>query len=781
MKVPQFYVRSNVHMTNLDNTIQRLLVNESLIDVTLACDGHKFQCHRLVLAAASPLFEELLKEHPKEHPIVIIPIGVKWQILKSLIDFMYRGQTCINQAELKTLIESAELLQIIGLYDPQTQFREIYGEDDGDEQQMSITEENMNETKNENEEIAQEVQEPEQKNTNFDDCNPNHGENNGQENLSQEDIRDEKDEIKEVQETNDNCINEPENNVETDSDDKNKEYIVDYIEIEDSQDEMPPPPPPPPKEGEDVVSKNQTTEENDEIRANHEDDKETTKQENNEMEVGETNNLDSNNQQNVPCAATASAETQTAETMPTIRVKPAIKLINLFKLNRPGDENQSPSKVPWTYIHIPATPGSNIQSPSEQVPLKNPFTSLPKLMPKPRIRSPSEQVPLKNKFTSLPKLLPKPAPLVISNPVHEFNETPASSCVGSVPSFLKFNSSSMAISVKNLDRTKSREKLNVLNMALQSEPSEQEQKDNLPPEYEDDGNEANREPDYTDINEEIDLGMIKDEHDVKTESMDFEYNNDSKAEEGEAENIICQPNVSYIYDGEEYGRDVEHVEDDEDGVCIDYDRLVAETYGKGKKSSPQQKAKKKPINKKSKKLKAPQRSSVKPIAPKNYNNLTLFNTAAPSEPTNSQQLSQRLKDPPTLVPLSVMHAGLGPKHLFCKNSTKIEPLDNDNNFSNSVLRDTTIQPAPNTHTRKAVILRNPRCNQPRHYSTESLYAALMAVKFGDSIYRASRLHQVPRKTLRNWMKRWDIKSQFPMPKQLKDAATKKKLNQDQSA
>lgn len=74
------------------------------------------------------------------------------------------------------------------------------------------------------------------------------------------------------------------------------------------------------------------------------------------------------------------------------------------------------------------------------------------------------------------------------------------------------------------------------------------------------------------------------------------------------------------------------------------------------------------------------------------------------------------------------------------------------------------------------VLRNPRGNQPRTYNSDALWAALMDVKSGESIYRASQMHKVPRKTLRNWMKRWDIKSAFPMPRQLRQAAEKRKAN-----
>lgn len=79
------------------------------------------------------------------------------------------------------------------------------------------------------------------------------------------------------------------------------------------------------------------------------------------------------------------------------------------------------------------------------------------------------------------------------------------------------------------------------------------------------------------------------------------------------------------------------------------------------------------------------------------------------------------------------------------------------------------------------VLRNPRGNQPRTYNSDALWAALMDVKSGESIYRASQMHKVPRKTLRNWMKRWDIKSAFPMPRQLRQAAEKRKASKKEGA
>lgn len=713
MKVPQFYVRSNVHMTNLDNAIQRLLVNESLLDVTLACDGHKFQCHRLVLAAASPLFEQLLKEHPKEHPIVIIPLGIKWHILKSLIDFMYRGQTCVDQVELKTLVESAELLQVIGLYDPETQFREVYSDenDDGncdkeDNNDKEIEEERSQSCPNSDQEENQcHYQENEQHNALEEREEPQTSQvimKSGNENENGDHIVKKK-----------RCQRR----------DQNKEVIVDYIEINDSQGEL--------SADEDAITKD------DEIRS-FEKTKEGESE--NEEESDETNQLENNNLQHVsPMPVTTDETTQTSSTndiIPTIRVKPTIKLINLFKLNRPGDSNQSSSKGPWTYIHIPAK--SNLQYSNEKVaPVDSFHTAMPQLMP------------LKT---------PNSCPVVIANPVIQETTKSELATKGSVPSFLKFNSSSMAISIKNFDQSRTKEKHDMLDMPPESESEE-------------------RLNQQQDLHQSIGLQKIKEEPQVKTEAMDFDVAQDNYIpEESEAENIICQPNVSYIYDG--HDKDIEHIDDDEDGVCIDYDRLVAETYGNSQENPHYMEKNNtiKKLNKKSKKSKSQL--------------LSYMVTEAKTEPSNIKPKltkhrhhnfvqHQRHKDPPTLVPLSVMNAGLGPKHL---NSHKNNDKKQNKGFSNSAFGDGGC-PAINSsesHSQNAVILRNPRCNQPRHYSNESLYAALMAVKYGDSIYRASRLHQVPRKTLRNWMKRWDIKSQYPMPKQLKDAAKKKKLNQTQS-
>lgn len=127
---------------------------------------------------------------------------------------------------------------------------------------------------------------------------------------------------------------------------------------------------------------------------------------------------------------------------------------------------------------------------------------------------------------------------------------------------------------------------------------------------------------------------------------------------------------------------------------------------------------------------------------------------------------------PALVPFQPNHHEYNDDQ-FKKTPTQSLKLKDKNNFEHCLLNG---GPPPSQF-----VLRNPRGNQPRTYNSDALWAALMDVKSGESIYRASQMHKVPRKTLRNWMKRWDIKSAFPMPRQLRQAAEKRKANKKDGA
>lgn len=62
------------------------------------------------------MLQALLSKHFDKHPILILK-DVKFQELKAMMDYMYRGEVNISQDQLGALLKAAESLQIKGLSD----------------------------------------------------------------------------------------------------------------------------------------------------------------------------------------------------------------------------------------------------------------------------------------------------------------------------------------------------------------------------------------------------------------------------------------------------------------------------------------------------------------------------------------------------------------------------------------------------------------------------------------------------------------------------------------
>lgn len=68
----------------------------------------------MVLSACSPYFQALFINHPEKHPIVILK-DITFADMKSLLDFMYRGEVSVDQERLTAFLRVAESLRIKGL------------------------------------------------------------------------------------------------------------------------------------------------------------------------------------------------------------------------------------------------------------------------------------------------------------------------------------------------------------------------------------------------------------------------------------------------------------------------------------------------------------------------------------------------------------------------------------------------------------------------------------------------------------------------------------------
>lgn len=110
----EYCLRWKYHHSNLQQMFSNLLERESYTDVTLACEGKTLRAHKMVLSACSTYFDSIFSEYDEKNPIVILR-DVKYMDMKSLVNFMYRGEINVHNAHLTSLLKTAEDLRIKGL------------------------------------------------------------------------------------------------------------------------------------------------------------------------------------------------------------------------------------------------------------------------------------------------------------------------------------------------------------------------------------------------------------------------------------------------------------------------------------------------------------------------------------------------------------------------------------------------------------------------------------------------------------------------------------------
>ena len=105
----------NDFQENLQTSVKSLLGNGDFADVTLACeDGQQFEVHRVILAASSAFFKNMLKTNKHQKPMIYMR-AVQSENLKAIIDFLYSGETQIPEEKLDSFLSIAEELKVQGL------------------------------------------------------------------------------------------------------------------------------------------------------------------------------------------------------------------------------------------------------------------------------------------------------------------------------------------------------------------------------------------------------------------------------------------------------------------------------------------------------------------------------------------------------------------------------------------------------------------------------------------------------------------------------------------
>ena len=97
------------------NTFKELLGETDFVDVTLVSDDLKqIKAHKVILSACSPKLKKMLQQNPQQHPIIYLS-GVAYNEMQSMINFMYLGQTEVEQDNLNLFMEVAARFDVKGL------------------------------------------------------------------------------------------------------------------------------------------------------------------------------------------------------------------------------------------------------------------------------------------------------------------------------------------------------------------------------------------------------------------------------------------------------------------------------------------------------------------------------------------------------------------------------------------------------------------------------------------------------------------------------------------
>lgn len=74
--------------------------------------GESYRAHRVVLAASSVHFQELFEQCSGAQNLVVILDGTTPVNLRALLEFMYKGEVYVDDANLNTFLQTAKRLQV---------------------------------------------------------------------------------------------------------------------------------------------------------------------------------------------------------------------------------------------------------------------------------------------------------------------------------------------------------------------------------------------------------------------------------------------------------------------------------------------------------------------------------------------------------------------------------------------------------------------------------------------------------------------------------------------
>ncbi|VVC33125.1 BTB/POZ domain,Zinc finger C2H2-type,SKP1/BTB/POZ domain [Cinara cedri] len=109
----QYSMRWDDFSSHFTSEFESLRNDEQFVDVTLCCDDRFIKAHKVILSACSPYFKKILMMNPSKH-VTVIMHNVEYELMKTLVDFMYLGEVLINQNNVERFFKLAKTFNIQG-------------------------------------------------------------------------------------------------------------------------------------------------------------------------------------------------------------------------------------------------------------------------------------------------------------------------------------------------------------------------------------------------------------------------------------------------------------------------------------------------------------------------------------------------------------------------------------------------------------------------------------------------------------------------------------------
>ena len=117
---------------HLRGMMREMMTSEDFADVTLVCDDRKVRkAHRIILAAFSPVFKDILQIHSHSNHPVIYLMGIQYSEIESILQFMYLGEAKFYEKRRNEFLCAVKDLEI----------KELSKEVESSDQQSEATEE----------------------------------------------------------------------------------------------------------------------------------------------------------------------------------------------------------------------------------------------------------------------------------------------------------------------------------------------------------------------------------------------------------------------------------------------------------------------------------------------------------------------------------------------------------------------------------------------------------------------------------------------------------------